>query len=124
MPEYNRYPMMFTLTKYLLVLEERFGKDRKNWAVVCPNCGEIATRQDFMNLGDRDAENWGKRCIGREINDGGFLDFEGNARKEMRGCDWVAHGIFSGPAFVELPNGEMISTFEPAPASKETTNEC
>lgn len=50
--------------------KERFGEDPKAWKFVCPNCGNIQTIQDFIDLRDHDIEVQDAQvayysCIGR-----------------------------------------------------------
>lgn len=105
-----------TQNELMSMMEERFGKDPKDWAFVCPACGDVATARDFKAaitaLGDRAPDGiepfdkLGQECIGRWL---GALsrDRKGDGwvkgKWEGRGCDWVAYGLFRGPWFVLVP---------------------
>jgi len=125
-------------------LVARFGPDPMDWAFECPACGDIATGGDFRaalaaaaDVGEpytrRDgspvlASNLlGQQCIGRIT---GALDparWKGWQRRggktfpkwRQRGCDWTAGGLFCGPDFIVLPDGEVIPCFAIAPADGE-----
>jgi hypothetical protein len=83
------------------------GDPPPDWSRVgfeCPRCGNVATAQQFVDLGeppDRAATN----CIGR------FLNAEGDP-----GCDWAAYGllgILNGPGrILTKPDGDTVQVFE------------
>lgn len=93
------------MTKYRKLTQEelatearaRFGDDPKLYAFQCPNCGDVATIQDFIDAGKPEAA--GQDCIGRHL---GALS---RAVKKYagRGCDWAAYGLFHGPWEIVIP---------------------
>lgn len=80
---------------------ERFGSDGRKIAFRCPNCEDVATTQDFLDVG---SHAYGQECIGRSL---GALDKDYNGR----GCNWTAYGLFKGPWLVTLPDGSEIGCF-------------
>lgn len=97
-------------------LRARFGDDKRNWAFICPACGDVATLgdiQDALFAAHRDENHLlyvGRQCIGRIL---GALE-KGNY--DGRGCDWAAFGLFRGPEFVIKPDGREMPSFAIAPA--------
>jgi hypothetical protein len=87
------------LTQEQLLTEaaERFGPDAKGWKFRCPQCGDEATPQDFIDAG-ADPGRCGQDCIGRVT---GALVKAGASNK--RGCDWAAYGLLRGPWEIVLP---------------------
>lgn len=93
-----------TQAEFLAEAKAAFGDDPMAWAFRCPNCGDVATGQDFRDaLTEHPREHngepmtassvLGQECIGRTL---GAL--EGQAKKWTgRGCDWAAYGLFRGP---------------------------
>lgn len=73
-----------------------FGGDKEKWAFRCPECGDVAVAQDFRDAG-ADPNDVGQECIGRHLAE--------------RGCDWAAYGLFAGPWFVTMPNGNQMACF-------------
>lgn len=89
----SSYPQR-KLTQAELVAEatERFGEDKMAWAFVCPSCGDVATGKDFALQGLAPA--WvGQECIGRQLADWRRRGEEA----PVRGCDYAAYGLISGP---------------------------
>lgn len=90
--------------------KRRFGEDVRKWATVCPECGDVATLQDFYDAAgpgraDTAAARFGQECIGRLIA-------EGLGRPSwVRGCHWTAYGLIPGPWSIELSDGRTIPTF-------------
>jgi hypothetical protein len=97
----------------------RFGDDPKRWAFQCPNCGDIACAQDWLDAGVPVADiAVGQECIGRAT---GAL-----AKPEptnTRGCDWCAYGLFRGPWLVTVPDGWDVGSFRLAPVPAGHTEE-
>lgn len=108
---------VLTQAELLATLTERFGEHARNWAFVCPNCGDVATGADFKAALEADprtrrdgtvvtaSDIMGQQCIGRVL---GALSRPRTKRMEDsrnwggRGCDWAAGGLFSGPMFIEI----------------------
>lgn len=118
---------VFTQERFLSTLRERFGKRARDWAFICPNCGDVATGTDFKAAlkahphTRRDGEPvipsdiMGQQCIGRIL---GACTGVTHTAYTGRGCDWAAGGLFSGPIYVELPDPEphWVPSFRIAPA--------
>jgi len=87
------------LTQAELIAEAKklFGDDPKTYAFKCPNCGDIASIQGFIDAG-ADPARAGQECIGRSL---GALTKPNLTN--TRGCDWVAYGLFRGPWEIVLP---------------------
>lgn len=117
--------MIETMTQddFLAELRRRFGEDPMNWAFRCPNCGDVATGQDWRDALDRLGSNkpassfLGQCCIGRVA-----LDLNGDRSKPERGCDWAAYGLFRGPLAVTTAEGKTLWAFPIAEAPTTTTN--
>jgi len=99
-------------------LRSRFGDDPKQWAFICPRCGDIARSGDFTDalkaagLEGFGSDHLGQICVGRLL---GALD-KTPEPYAGRGCDWAAFGLFHGPEFVILPDGRERPCFAIAPA--------
>lgn len=68
----------------------RFGKDPKKWAFICPACGHVATPADFLAL-NKDPNNAATECIGRANGKGQTPD---PSKPAPDGCNWCAYGLF------------------------------
>jgi len=82
--------------------ERRFGKKRRNWRFVCPNCNLIQSGQDFLDEGFK-AEDVidviGFSCIGRWV--------------KRKGCDWSLGGLLKiHDLEIELEDGNKRPIFE------------
>jgi hypothetical protein len=117
------------VTKYLTFEElnteakRRFGDNDRAYAFACPRCGDVATLQDFLDVGKPEAI--GQDCIGRHL---GALtgahrpDKKGIVRGDApRGCDWCAYGLFPGPWLIQMPNGKPVWSFPLAPGNPKPT---
>ena len=102
----------WTQAELLEEARRRFGDDPKQWAFVCPSCGDVATAQDFLDAG-ADPNAIGQDCIGRAT---GALTRSGPTN--TRGCDWCAYGLFRGPWLITLPDGKEVGGFALAPAAE------
>lgn len=103
----------FTQEEFLTLLRERFGDSPYDWAFVCPNCGDVATGGDFKAALEEypktnrsgnpvtASDILGQQCIGRTL---GALTKSG--KYTGRGCDWAAGGLFSGPCYVHIEDGD------------------
>lgn len=105
---------MHEMTQAELVAEarRRFGDNARTWAFICPNCGDVATAQDFIDAG-ADPNHVGQECIGRQLGAlaGPPTNDQGRSRT-TRGCDWCAYGLFRGPWLITLPDGKTIGSFQ------------
>ena len=87
-----------SLDDFYLFCADRYGPERNTWPFVCPACSTVSTGLDFIAIG-QDPEQAAQECIGRhlpQVDD-----------KPVRGCDWSAYGLFSGPWFVHTGTTEM-----------------
>lgn len=87
------------------------GGDIKHCPFVCPNCGNVATPQDFIAAGGKGASA-PQSCIGRVT--GGESGMRKSADGAQRPCDWAAFGLFGTlgrGVFVKMPDGELVDTF-------------
>lgn len=98
-----------TQTELVDEMKSRFGDDLNKWAFICPQCGDIATIQDFKDALAKDNDPTsdafgyhGQVCIGRVT--------------KGRGCDWAAYGLFSGPEFIIMDDGSEVPCFAIAPS--------
>ncbi|NUT90802.1 MAG: hypothetical protein HOY78_02115 [Saccharothrix sp.] len=102
------------LTQVQLVREavELFGDDPRFFAFRCPNCGDVACAQDFIDAG-ADPDRVGVECIGRSLGAiGPKSDRHDSGRSAAkRGCDWAAYGLFPGPWAVEYETGKFFRSF-------------
>lgn len=100
------------------LLVDRYGEDPMRWAFMCPACGDVATGQDFR---DALAEHPITRADGTEVTASARLGQEcigrtlGHLRRDrepgIRGCDWAAFGLISGPWFIVQPDGKRVGAF-------------
>jgi hypothetical protein len=106
----------------------RFGADAMQWAFECPSCGDVASGQDFRDAlaahprtrnGEpvRAFEIFGQECIGRTLGALARAAVNGRAAG-VRGCDWAAYGLISGPWTVLTPDGRRMSSFPLAAAGR------
>lgn len=93
----------YTLKEWREKGETLFGKDFKTWQFVCPGCGNVASIQDFINLG-QDEENACNHsyneCISRYTN-------AGSPQQNKKPCNWAAYGLLG-----TLGKGIMIEVKE------------
>jgi hypothetical protein len=122
-----------TSAELVAELKERFGDDPMAWAFQCPNCGDIATGQDFRdalkahprrhrigNLPVITSEILGQECIGRTL---GALRRRAGDHWDGRGCDWSAYGLLCGPWEIVMADGRSAWGFPiaDAPARAEVS---
>lgn len=87
------------------------GVPREHFAVVCPSCKTVQSRQDFVDAGihptiEEAQKHWSFSCIGR---------FAGS----NMGCDWTLGGLFRIHVLeLDLGDGE-----KPLPAFEVATPE-
>lgn len=102
-----------THAEFLSEAQARFGPDTSCWAFRCPVCGDVASAADFRAQG-ADPALVGQHCLGRELGAlrGCRETKDGVTRGDApRGCDWAAYGLFSGPWFIAMPDGEWACSF-------------
>ena len=110
-----------TSAELVAELKQRFGDNPMAWAFECPNCGDVATGQDF-----RDAlaahprkhrvggvpiitsDILGIECIGRTL---GALRQRAGDFWDGRGCDWAAYGLLPGPWEIVKADGRSMYGF-------------
>jgi len=85
---------------------KRFGSDPSEWRFVCPRCKNEATPADFEAVGGDKHDSY-QEWIGRHT--GGL--------KGPHKCDWAAYGLFSGPSFVVIDDGDKMPVFNFAEVS-------
>lgn len=109
-------PRTLTQAELLAEAKRRFGDNPLDFAFRCPNCGDVATIQDFNDAGD--AQMAGQGCIGRLLDalKGEPTRDSGKSIAE-RGCDWAAFGLFAGPWTIVMPDGHEAHSFPLADAS-------
>ena len=88
---------------WLSALQERFGKDPKNWKFVCPACGNIQSGQDFIDAGKQDYNGiLYSNCITRYTN--------------SSNCKWSLSGLLQIHSTVVISDKfQVIPVFEMAP---------
>jgi hypothetical protein len=100
----------YTQKEWLNELRNRFGKDTKNWAFVCPACGKVSTVQEFLDAG-ADVNDSYQSCIGRFTG-------KGSPKEGQDGCNWAAYGLFGtcgkGDTVIS-EDGKEIDVFAMAP---------
>jgi len=91
------------------------GVPPEHFAVVCVHCGEVQSRQDFVDAGihptiEEAQRHWGFSCIGRwDVG---------------RGCDWTLGGLFTLHTLeLDLGDGKKpLPCFEPATPEQAQAN--
>ncbi len=85
-----------------------FGKDKKNWKFICPNCGNIQDYHDFEKLNVKNIQDVVFfSCIGRWID-----DCKGEIGNHKSPCDYTNGGLFDFSKVRVLKDGKEISAFE------------
>lgn len=69
----------YTKEEWLAEGERLFGEHIEDWKFKCPKCGNIASGQEFKDVG-AESNSMYCECIGRYL--------------KRKGCDWVAYGFF------------------------------
>jgi hypothetical protein len=88
---------------WILELKARFGDDPKQWAFVCPSCGNVQTIQHFIDHGLKGlADNVYYHCIGRYVKN--------------IGCDWTLGGLLKINKVSVMRNAQVFPVFEMADA--------
>lgn len=73
----------YTRDQWIAEGERLFGSLKENflrWRFKCPRCGNIATIQEFKDVGAKEPDDAVRNCIGRFTS--------------AKGCDWAAYGLF------------------------------
>lgn len=80
--------------------QRRFGDRGRDWAFVCPACGNVATCEQVHAAGGHE-EAAVTNCIGRYD-------------REQADCDWAAYGLFGnlgkGPRII-TGDGDPVQVF-------------
>ena len=74
---------------------ELFGKDMLKWRFKCPRCGRVQTPEDFHKFKEKGAQP-----------DTAYQECMGRHDLAVK-CDWAAFGLFKGPDFVCVADGEI-----------------
>ena len=69
----------YTKEEWLAEGERLFGEHIEDWKFKCPRCGNIASGQEFKDVG-AESNSMYCECIGRYL--------------KRKGCDWAAYGLF------------------------------
>lgn len=91
--------------------EKKFGKDKKKWKFVCPNCGHVQSYEDFLKTNipkDEIANVLYFSCIGRWIE-----ECKGELGNKKSPCNYTNGGLFNLARLeVVNENGSKTSVFE------------
>ena len=80
-------------------LKEKYGTDTNKWAFKCPSCGNVQTKQDFLDNNVEDPENKVYySCLGRYV--------------KGKGCDWTLGGLLQINKTSVFKDGKVFPTFE------------
>ena len=69
----------YTKAEWLAEGKRLFGNHFEDYRFKCPRCGNIASGQEFKDVGAK-PDNMYCECIGRYV--------------KGKGCDWAAYGLF------------------------------
>lgn len=86
--------MNYTLEQWKDKGEALFGKEPENWKFKCPKCGNVASGQEFKDVGQGPNSMYCE-CIGRYV--------------KGKGCDWAAYGLFN--ICKDTVNGQPVFEF-------------
>ena len=101
MTEYKEPFREFTHEEWLAEGKRLFGEGQENWRFKCFSCGmELSVLEAKARFPELKGCGWktGQECIGRYT--------------DKVDCDWAAYGLFRGPWFVKMDDGEEIAVFE------------
>ena len=94
---------------------ELFGDDANFWRFVCPSCGQVQTRQDFLNLGmhPRQVDQFlAYSCIGRWNVKDRELVVDFCEETQGAGCTFAGGGLYNiSPYTIIVTDGEDRPTF-------------
>ena len=90
-----------------------FGEDVNYWQFICPSCGHIQTRAEWLSLGMQETmidTRLGFSCIGRWLDPLDRVEF--GERSKGKGCNYVGdHAPNISPITVIISEGEERPTF-------------
>lgn len=69
----------FTKAEWMAEGKRLFSGDFTKWRFKCPKCGNVATGQEFKEIG-QEPDAMCCECIGRHVKN--------------KGCDWASYGLF------------------------------
>lgn len=82
-------------------LKDKFGEDSKQWKFKCASCGNIQSRQDFIDNGaEENSDAIYYNCIGRFV--------------KGKGCDWTLGGLFQVHKTIVVKDMKITPVFEMA----------
>lgn len=103
-----------TLAEWEAEGERRFGKDKREWAFVCPVCGHVATALDWKAVGAPEG-SVAFSCVGRWMD----KPRDAFAKKGEGPCNYAGGGLFRlNPVIVTDPGGKEHALFDFAPAGQ------
>lgn len=89
--------------------QRRFGENFTNWKFICPVCKNVASGQEFKDLGAKPAAMY-QECIGRY-----HLSAKRAFGDEPAGkgpCDYALFGLFRLPGvIIETDDGKRVMAF-------------
>jgi hypothetical protein len=78
------------VTDYFREGEKLFGTDRAKWQFICPNCGNVQTKEDFIRNNIPEPETKVHfSCIGRWLEKA-----KGTIFNKEKPCNYTAGGLF------------------------------
>ena len=101
----------YTLEQWKAEAKRRFGDHPRTWAFLCPQCGHVATCEDWKSRGAR-PEDAPRKCI--------ELESTGKLGNDDQPCDWAAFGLLKtlGKGVeIEMPDGKVVEAFDFAPVA-------
>lgn len=90
--------------------ESLFGKDKREWKFVCPNCKHIQCFNDFLKIGiDEETINnvIGFSCIGRFMK-----DCKGELGNKIAPCNYAGGGLFGLNPIVVIHEKKEYNCFD------------
>ena len=105
-----------TYAEWIAEGTRRFGEDYTKWRFVCPCCGHVASTQDWLDAGAKNAIAFS--CVGRWVG----------AKREAFGegegpCNYAGGGLFRlNPIQVTCEDGRLHHAFAFAPVEGEASH--